>query len=196
MSLLNKVSPYVMLQQMTNGAKAFQLLMTADLFYGLTLLVLKLSVGFFFLRLAAQRWKRVFIWIMLGLLLTSEIAVFFFTIFHCGYFSSMTSYLGNVIAGKCTSSQSVLIITYLHSAIAMLTDFVFALMPVLVLKPLELTRREKWVVGSLMAFASVSGIASIARFPYIPGLTTSAATTFSKSVTCLLHTYKAWTDML
>lgn len=157
-----------------------QLLLVSETFYILTVLILKVSVGLFFLRIAVDIWHRRLIYFAICLSTTYNVAFVFFTIFQCGLFHNMLQFLERRLEGQCASPHAILGVSYTHAAITTLTDWIFVLIPILLLRGSSMTTKEKLIVGFLMMFASVSGIASIIRFFFIPGLAVSASSFFRK----------------
>lgn len=115
---------------------------------------------------------------MLVLVLFS-VTAFFYNLFHCGTFSSFDELAYQKIFGEC-SSTPILAITYTHAALMTLTDWFFAFMPIFILKSMNMKSKEKLIAGFLMMFASLSGVASIIRFKFIPSIAASSKDIWSE----------------
>jgi hypothetical protein len=108
----------------------------------------KLSITFFFHRVIVERIHR---WILHGALAVTLISctVFFFAcIFQCwpvGYFWDKYSQ-----TGTCIPDRVVIALALLFSAINIITDFTFALMPAWILSHLKMRRKTKVALCLLM----------------------------------------------
>jgi hypothetical protein len=140
------------------------------LFYILTTLLLKLSIALFFVRVALLPWRKVAIWALMLLLLLASGWAFFLIIFHCGTFTSIKDLILKRLAWKCVDAQVLIACVYTHASIVALVDWAFVLLPFAILRKANITRREKWIIGPLMALASVGGLASLVRFKYCGAL--------------------------
>jgi hypothetical protein len=159
-----------------------QLGFLAELWYIATLLILKIAIGLFFLRLALDRWKRILIYVILGSLVIFSVGSILYNIFHCGPFKSFLEFLFRKVAGQCAPDSVTLAMTYTHASLTALTDWTFAFMPVLILRASLMTGKEKVVVGSLMGFASVSGVASLVRFKFVASIVEPTENVFGKYI--------------
>ncbi|KIW06271.1 uncharacterized protein PV09_02743 [Verruconis gallopava] len=158
---------------------ATELLIISETFYIWCVLVLKLSVGLFYLRLSVERWQKLVVYFLMAISTSFSIGLFFFEVFQCGYFTSMLEFVLKKAADECVSGYTIEAMTYTHAAITAFTDWVFVILPFFILKSSKMQTKEKIVVGSLMAFASVSGIAAVIRFKYVPGIAVTQETFFS-----------------
>lgn len=140
------------------------------LFYILTTLLLKLSIALFFVRVAVLPWRKAVIGSLMVLLLGASAWAFFLIIFHCGSFSSIQELILKRLAWKCVDSTVLIACVYTHASVVALVDWVFVLLPFVILRKANITRREKWIIGPLMALASVGGLASLVRFKYCGAL--------------------------
>jgi hypothetical protein len=147
-----------------------QLLNIAEMFYVLTVMVLKISIAIFYLKIMQSKAQKRVIYAAATSSTVVSIAMFFFVIFQCGAYKGAPEYVIHRMTNQCVSSATMLGMTYTHAVITMLTDWVFLVMPIWLLWGSNMTMRTKVAVGLLLAFASMSGIASISRFPSIQAL--------------------------
>jgi hypothetical protein len=159
--------------------KASQLLLLCESFYIWTVLFLKLSVGLFYLRLSVERWQKGIVWSLMVLSTTFSIALFFMIVFQCGVPDNMVIFVVKKATKQCLSSKVVESVTYTHAAITAFTDWVFVILPFFILRKSNMQGREKIVVGVLMAFASIGGVAALVRFKYVPGIAQPQETFFT-----------------
>lgn len=132
--------------------------------------MLKISIGLFFLRITVERWQKSTIHCIMLVSTSFSIALFFFTIFQCGFFKDFLEFVVRKGTNQCASDTSLLAMAYTHAVITALTDWIFIILPFFILRKSSMPRREKWAVGALMSLASISGIASLVRFKYVNGL--------------------------
>lgn len=162
-----------------DSLKATKLVLIVESFYIWSVLVLKISVGTFFLRIAQHRWLRIGTWTCMILSTIMGIALFLVTILQCGPFDDILIYVTMKLSGQCLASSSFAAVSYIHASITCLTDFVFVIMPAFILRKASMPRKEKIIAGGLLMLASASGIAAIVRFKYIDGISAPTETFFT-----------------
>ncbi|KAI0165998.1 hypothetical protein GGR57DRAFT_1525 [Xylariaceae sp. FL1272] len=134
--------------------------------YSWSMLMSKLSIGLFLLRVAVQR---IHIWIIYSNMVTTIItclAFFFVTIFQC----HPVSYWWDdyTQSGTCIDSKVVIALAYLYSVCAIITDFTFALLPAWIIWGLQMKTRTKLALIPLMAMGCVASAAVIVRCFFLP----------------------------
>ncbi|KAF2641983.1 hypothetical protein P280DRAFT_449381 [Massarina eburnea CBS 473.64] len=157
-------------QQFT-GAEFMQSLLyiqLSEVFYILTTTVLKISLGLFFLRLLTRPWQK---YLFNTILAVSAIYGFFYfctTIFVCGNPAN----LGEALLGskRCLPTGFTLATGYLYGIINVIADWIFTLIPILILVQSDMDRRSKISVGIVMSFAAIGSISSILRMVFLKGL--------------------------
>ncbi|KAH9221858.1 hypothetical protein DL95DRAFT_455211 [Leptodontidium sp. 2 PMI_412] len=133
-----------------------------EILYVITALLMRLSIGFFILRIITQKG---FIWtvrIKMGLITLATVMDLFYTIFQCApikYFWLQFSGL----PGKCLPAPQVQAISITYSAASAVADILFSVLPICVLWNLQMNRKAKIIVGVLLCV----GIVVIVRIKYI-----------------------------
>ena len=125
------------------------------------------SIAIFYLRIVQSRAQKVVIYTTVLCSTLFSIAMFFFAVFQCGIYDGAFDFIFRRLTNDCASDSSALGMTYTHAVITTLTDWTFLLMPVWLLRKSMMSKRVKLIVGLFLTFASISGIASIIRFPSI-----------------------------
>lgn len=69
-----------------------QWLVTAEVFYVLTMLVLKISLALFFLRIMVKRWQQKVVYVAITFSTLMSIGYFFFACFQCGVSFAIPTY--------------------------------------------------------------------------------------------------------
>lgn len=100
------------------------------------------------------------IWLLRGLILATALlggGYFFMVLFQCGPTPSIfwEDTPRTAPGDKCWSDKVVLGLTYAASAVNCLADWAFGLMPVLVVRTLNMPRGARILVACLMSFAAV-----------------------------------------
>jgi hypothetical protein len=133
-----------------------QILTVAEVFYILSVMVLKLSLGVFFLRITIDFWHRMIIYTAVTISSIYSVVMFFFAVFQCGYYKNSLDFIIKRLGNKCASNSTTLGMTYTHAAVTTLTDWTFLFLPFLILRGSLMKRSEKWSVGSILGFAAMS----------------------------------------
>jgi hypothetical protein len=128
---------------------------------------LKISIGLFFLQIVQTPRIRAVIYTCVGTSTIFSIAMLGFAIFQCGVYDNIWDFIGKRFTGKCVSDAAALGMTFTHGAITIITDWMFLILPFFILRGTLMAKREKLAIGFVLAFGSISGIAAIARLPYI-----------------------------
>jgi hypothetical protein len=124
-------------------------------FYTLGMLTLKISLGLFFLRIMSEKWQKWIIYVTLFISTSFGISNFFFSIFQCGYFNSIWVFLERRITLEhCVSRAAGLGMSYTQSAVATLSDWTFAALPLFVLKDLHMQKREKYTIMFILSLGA------------------------------------------
>jgi hypothetical protein len=116
---------------------------------------IKISLGGFFLRIMVERWQR---WVVIGAVVLSctlNIATVFFFIFMCGVPKGGVQFFEKYIANQCVSSTHQLIMYYFQACSGTLTDLVFALLPIFILRKSALPLRDKITAGAILLLATL-----------------------------------------
>lgn len=119
------------------------------------MVMLKLSLAVFFLRILTILWQRWIILTTVTLTTVFGIVNLFFAIFQCGYFSDITVFVDRLVRNKCASEAIGLGINYTYASLATTSDWTCVLVPIFVLQKSTMPTKRKSVVGGLMVFASL-----------------------------------------
>ena len=126
---------------------------------------MKLSIGFFLLRVATVRLHIWIIHIVMSSAALFGTAFTFIALFQCWpIWSFWTLYRDG---GHCMSWTVVSGQTYAGSALIIVADWTFAILPIFIVKELTLSKKQKMLVAGLLAFAAVASTATIIRLPYV-----------------------------
>jgi hypothetical protein len=124
-------------------------------FYTIGLMTLKISLGIFFLRVMITKWQKRVIYIAILISTVFGTSYFFYSVFRCGYFSNIWVFLERrVTMEHCVTVQSGLAMGYTQSAIATITDWTFAVLPIFVLRNVHMGDREKYTVFVILSLGA------------------------------------------
>jgi len=144
-----------------------QWLIVMEVFYIITMMTLKISIGIFFLRIAFRPWHRYIVYAAVGFSTVFSVAYFFFAIFQCGYFTSALIFFLRRVTDQCVSRVSNLALALTVGVITTLTDLSFAILPFAVLHRAAISKKEKVIVGFILTLAAVGCVASMVRLRYV-----------------------------
>lgn len=125
-----------------------------EIFYTLSTCMLKISVGFFLLRITIVP---LHIWVIRLIMVVSGIVGIAYTsvvIFQCKPVSFWWDLNPNH-TGTCLSPTLVMNFTFVVSGLNAFADWVFAILPVLIVQGLHMKKRMKFVVAGVIALAAM-----------------------------------------
>ncbi|KAI2630950.1 hypothetical protein GGR54DRAFT_178138 [Hypoxylon sp. NC1633] len=150
-----------------NIPKVLQMRWAAELAYVVTSLFLKFTVGVFLLRICLQAWQKAVIYVVLAVCLIYHLFYAFIAAFQCqpvAYF--WYKYTGE-ISGKCWSNDLIIGSTYTAAGINAIADWVLGLLPIAIVRSLDLSKRTKVMVSCTLGLGSLASTATIVRIPYV-----------------------------
>lgn len=71
---------------------------------------------------------------------------------------------------RCINPTVVIGLTYAVSGLNVIADWSLGILPIFVVKDLQMSKRQKKLVSGILAFAAVGSTATIVRLPYIGSL--------------------------
>jgi hypothetical protein len=159
--------------------KSINLLVATEALYILTIALVKLMLGFFFLRILMYPVQRKIIMVAVGIFTVYSFQYFFFVIFQCGV-PTGNKYWTNRVAGLCVRTLPSQILAYIHGGLTAATDILFIILPIIVVRQTRLNKREKMIVVAIMSIGAVGCAASLVRIDYIGVLSSTSQTFFCK----------------
>ena len=139
-----------------------------EIFYVLTTSLLKVSIGFFLLRVATAKLHVWIIRLTMALTILFGPVLFFVFIFQCAPVSAFWSW--EPANGNCLDTTVLVALAFAISALNVVADWTFGLLPFWIVKDLQIPVRQKRLVIGLLAFAAVGSTATCVRLPYIMAL--------------------------
>ncbi|KAL1305799.1 hypothetical protein AAFC00_003962 [Neodothiora populina] len=133
--------------------------------YIITTLFLKLTLCLFFLRVLHTRQQRTLIIITAAISVLISLVWFFIAIFQCG---NPSLYLVHQLEHKCLDFGTVLApMNYIHGIANAISDWIFAIVPILVVLRTQMTPRARASVIAILALGAAGSICSVIRLAYV-----------------------------
>jgi hypothetical protein len=146
-------------------------------------------VGAFLLRVAIRKAHRNVIWTCIAVNILFNVFYFTFTVVQCFPINGFWLRFGGLKHVKCQSHIAV-VSTFAASGVSALIDWIFGLLPILILWDLNMNKRKKIALGMIMGLGAVyvsqsdfttemadkmrsASAAPIVRIPYTATLGTS-----------------------
>ncbi|KAJ4416172.1 hypothetical protein N0V82_006932 [Gnomoniopsis sp. IMI 355080] len=133
------------------------------------MMFIKLSIGVFLLRLAVQRRYRWTIWGSMGIIASMSSALFLWDIFQCNPVAAQWDY--TIPNHTCASTTQVVNVAYALSVLSILSDWLFALLPIPMLWKATMTKHAKITVSIVLSLGIFASIATLIRVKFLVDLT-------------------------
>lgn len=125
-----------------------------EVFYVWAMMMLKLSLAFFFFRLLVARWQKRVVCAITVLCIVFGFAYFCFAVFQCGVPAKGGPFWYKKITNQCVRQGPIDGFAYAHAAISAGTDFILSAMPILIVRKSKLSPREKATVCGILIIAT------------------------------------------
>ncbi|RAK84895.1 hypothetical protein BO79DRAFT_157344, partial [Aspergillus costaricaensis CBS 115574] len=159
------------LTELTNHQRttAMEYWFYCDIGYALASILCKISVSIFILRVTIDRTHRITVCLVGGIVVIAGLIFFIMVLVQChpmSYFWNQlsTAYKG---PGSCMNMHIIVGGLYAFSASSALFDLTIAILPILLVRKLNMKRDVKFAVAGLLGMACVASIAVFIRIPYI-----------------------------
>jgi hypothetical protein len=84
------------------------------------------------------------------------VSYLFIGIFQCGYFSNISVFLERRMTFQgCVPEPAALGVAYAQASVSALTDWIYVLLPLSVLRNLQMRKRDKYTVLGILSLASM-----------------------------------------
>nr|CDP26528.1 Putative protein of unknown function [Podospora anserina S mat+] len=130
----------------------------------IALCLTKVSVGFFLLRLTPSKRFRRFVIGMIIFTVLSATGNFLTVFFQC---QPLAFTWGGVSEGKCMPPDNLKFAAFFNSSVAVLSDIIFALLPVPMLWKVQLNWRVKSAVAAILALGVFAAVAAIVKITFL-----------------------------
>ncbi|RAL12361.1 uncharacterized protein BO97DRAFT_56241 [Aspergillus homomorphus CBS 101889] len=127
--------------------------------------VAKVSIALALLRLTVRRSHRFILWTVICASVSVGLTFWFFMVLQCHPVSEFWERTGR---GKCLDTSVLLIVAYVYSSICAACDFALGLLPILLVRKLQINPRTKIALGATLSMGCVACTALIIRIPFLP----------------------------
>lgn len=137
-----------------NAQTALKYWFFCEVFYTITTSIFKIAIGLFLLRITIVP---IHIWIIRTIMAVSVVVGLAFTIlviFQCKPVSYWWD-LDPTHTGTCLSASMIMSFTYVVSALNSVADWTFGILPIFVVKDLQMKRRAKIIISGVIGLAAM-----------------------------------------
>lgn len=140
--------------------------MAGHFLYLLSTILLKITLGIFFLGIVVRPWQRLTIKLSVTIFVLYTFAYAFLYLFRCG---APPNYLNIFFVNpSCAiSEQAMAPVNYIAAILNCLTDWMMAICPLFVISQLQLTRSAKASIYALTALGLLGSVVSMVRVPMV-----------------------------
>ncbi|KAI9158710.1 hypothetical protein HJFPF1_06708 [Paramyrothecium foliicola] len=148
------------------AALMWQALATAT--YILDMMLIKLSIGLFLLRFSVQRVYFYIITISLAIITIWSLVLFFWNMFQCNPVEKQWDY--RIQGGTCVTAEQVVQAAYAISIMTILSDWLYALMPIPMVWRVNMTMQAKITVVVILGLGVFASVATLVRIRFLTDL--------------------------
>ncbi|VBB79527.1 Putative protein of unknown function [Podospora comata] len=134
------------------------------LLYAWSMILVKLSIGYFLLRVTITRLHKWIIYAAGAISCVSCLTFFFLAMFQC---YPISFFWNKDQDGRCINMNILTALGILYSIFSVITDLTYALLPAWVVAQLNMDKKSKVAVIGLMGMGCVASAAVIVRGPYL-----------------------------
>jgi hypothetical protein len=132
------------------------------------MVILKISLGIFYLRIVVSRWQKITVYATVGIAAIYGSYYFFAILFSCGMPSN---FLANALRGKCSGTvQSRYAVNMTAGTINAVSDFVLAILPIALIRKACIPLPAKISASLVLLLGCIGSAISVVRLVYIHGL--------------------------
>ncbi|KAM6522512.1 hypothetical protein FALCPG4_012163 [Fusarium falciforme] len=149
------------------NALKWQALATAT--YVLDMMFIKLSIGVFLLRLSVKPVYTWIIWISLAVITIWSTVIFVWNMFQCSPVEKQWDF--RITGGHCVSADQIVSAAYAISAMTIVSDWLYAILPIPMLWTVKMTKTAKATVIVILGLGIFASIATLVRLRFLADLT-------------------------
>ncbi|KAI8942457.1 hypothetical protein NX059_000525 [Plenodomus lindquistii] len=125
----------------------------------------KISIGLFLLRVTVKTVHRYILYGAMSLTVITGLIFFFATLFQCTpirFFWDRT-----IPGGSCVNIDVIIALTFFYSAVSVICDFTFAILPFFLIWGLNMSRKSRIMLIPILGMACVASVAVVVRMAYV-----------------------------
>ncbi|KAH8647776.1 hypothetical protein BX600DRAFT_118764 [Xylariales sp. PMI_506] len=143
------------------------------IWYDMAMVFARLSIGIFFLRLTI---KRIHMLMIHAIMSTTVVFGIIFLGIAVGQCTPPSYFWDKDQDGWCINSKVLVALTYMYSASSLFSDATYAIFPLFLMRRLNMDRRTKWGLTSILGLAWIASIAVLIRFAFLYSITSDDLT--------------------
>ncbi|KND93474.1 hypothetical protein TOPH_01767 [Tolypocladium ophioglossoides CBS 100239] len=136
--------------------------------YILDMMFIKLSIGIFLLRLSVDNVYKWILRVSLVVIALWSMGVFFWDVFQCTPVEKQWDF--RIQYGHCASAGEVISAAYAVSVMTVLSDWLYALLPIPMLWNVKMTKQAKATVIVILGLGIFASVATLIRLKFLAGL--------------------------
>ncbi|PHH67987.1 hypothetical protein CDD82_932 [Ophiocordyceps australis] len=148
------------------AALMWQALATA--LYILDMMFIKLSIGIFLLRLSVGKIYQYILKVSLVVIALWSMGVFLWDIFQCTPVAKQWDF--RIQHGHCASPGEIISAAYAISVLSILSDWLYALLPIPMVWNVKMTKQAKATVIVILGLGIFASVATLIRLTFLSGL--------------------------
>ena len=135
--------------------------------------LIKLSIGLFLFRLADQRRYKWILGVSIVIVGVWSLTLFFWNIFQCSPVPAQWDYtiLARDPEAHCVSADEIVSAAYALSALTILSDWLYALLPIPMIWRVRMTPQAKLSVIAVLSLGVFASVATLIRLKFLADLT-------------------------
>ncbi|KAL2837066.1 hypothetical protein BJY01DRAFT_221365 [Aspergillus pseudoustus] len=138
-----------------------------DVAYAISSILAKISVCIFLLRVMLFPCHRATLYTVTALAVVTGIVFFVLLVIQCSPVSFFWTRMSGDTSGKCGYIDAIAIMLYIFSVTSALFDLTVGLLPIILVRKLQMNIQTKAAVAGLLGMACVASIAIIIRIPFV-----------------------------
>ena len=132
-----------------------QMFIIEEVFYPIAMVLIKISVGFFLLRIVIRPVHRRIVIVLIIFSAMAGMTYAFYGIFQCGNPIGGIPIWERLISNRCLGDSYVLGMGYSNAITNALTDFLFAAFPILIVRDSQMSFQEKAMISALLMIGAM-----------------------------------------
>ncbi|KAJ5934041.1 hypothetical protein N7466_003588 [Penicillium verhagenii] len=139
----------------------------SQVFYIWSSAIAKVSIAVALLRLTVKKTHRMILWGTITLTTVIGLLFWLVLLLDCHPISYFWNQADGEHTGSCLSVDILLDISYIYSAFTIVCDFTLGTLPIFLVWDLQMNRRTKMAVGSILSLGAIASVAVIIRIPFL-----------------------------
>ncbi|OCL14332.1 hypothetical protein AOQ84DRAFT_264172, partial [Glonium stellatum] len=149
----------------TDQAIAQHWLFASQVPWAIAMMLTKISIACMLLRIKRSKAWLAFLYAMIAIQIASGIASIVFQLLQCIPLRALWD--PSVSGARCTKAESAYASIYANAAISIITDLIFALLPITFIRKMQRPLRDKIVLSALMGLGIFATITSIVKLTLV-----------------------------